>query len=484
MDLDKARCAAYIPRKKRYCKNPPLEGSMYCHNHQNYAPSDEVMDKDPEPIKLGSKRFNRWLNKLGFREGITIAAIIGAIFLLISLPGDLSDLIDLFNKDERTAMDGEFRIAVAEFTVVGDSRNSDTGFVVANILYERLVQELAQFDSGIRIQKWGPAEVDKRGNVTGTSPEQLAESAENLAVKIETDILVYGMIDASGNDWEIQPYFFVAEKNFYDAQEIIGQHDIGMAFVIPEGNSTTARVALGSELTERVNLLSQVTLGLAYYALEAYQSSLDTLLQAETIEGLSPEDGLQVLYLLIGNAAGKVEDAALSEAYNLKALEIDPEYSRAHIGLASSYYLRGIQQNPVDVQLLEEAIQQYLTAIDAKNQPELADIPAKAHFGIGQTLFVLKFLKARDSYDPAIAELEKVIAIYGDGANPRVQHLAGEAHGRLGRIYLEMNMSDKALVEFETAVELLDSVPSRQEIYVTRVAETQTAIDEDELKRE
>lgn len=65
-----------------------------------------------------------------------------------------------------------------------------------------------------------------------------------------------------------------------------------------------------------------------------------------------------------------------------------------------------------------------------------------------------------------------------------MQHLAGEAHGRLGRIYLEMNMSDKALVEFETAVELLDSVPSRQEIYVTRVAETQTAIDEDELKRE
>ena len=114
-------------------------------------------------------------------------------------------------------------------------------------------------------------------------------------------MLVYGAIDASQPLWQVTPEFYVSSTNFSEAQEITGQHQMGEPFALAGEGGLLSRVDLSKKMDARAEAITRVTLGLAYYSLREYASSLATLQSAENIPGWQDSQGKAVLYLLEGH---------------------------------------------------------------------------------------------------------------------------------------------------------------------------------------
>ena len=471
MDSNRRNCAA-ITKRNRQCSRRAMPESNYCRQHHS------IYKASLKSVPKRSKIWNK-LNQIGIGK-ITLIGIVSAIAVVIGFAGDTLGLYDRFKSNQAGKMSGDFRIAIAEFTVEDSIVPKSFGMDLAEGMYQRLQQETDKFTT-VSVTIWGPKQVRKAGEITGTTLTEKAISVEQIAQDIGANILVYGDIEAVSSRWIVQPRFYISEEGFYEAQEIIGQHNVGKPIELLGQDNTASRFEFSDELTRRIQLLSQLTIGIIYFSIQEYEQSLRVLLQAEEIDGLNKNDGLQVLHLLIGNAAGKRNEIAGGESRYLdvaetnyqKALRLDSEYSRAYIGLASVQYNRALYSEKPNAELLNKAIELYLKALDAKNQPDLADISTKAHFGLGQSLMVLALIGEDATFLSSISEFERVINDYNEGDNPRVRVLAGEAHARLGRIYLEIDMQMDALAEYEAATDLLIDYPQRQELYEQRVIELQ-----------
>lgn len=377
-----------------------------------------------------------------------------------------------------TPMTGDFRIAVAGFAVTGQAAREGLGIELAEGVQLRLAENLSEVNPGLIITIWGP---DRVGSLEAIGREDRAHQAMQLAEKIGADMVVYGAIDTLQPFWRVIPEFYIAGENFFEAQEIVGQHDLGSAFPLIGQDNIAGRITLGEEMTPRVQLLSKITVGLAYYAIHRYEDALEHFLSTESIEGMSDELGRQVVYLLIGNAAGKWGEVNLAERYYQKALDIDPEYARAYVGLGSVAYFRALEPfeqsndpQETDLDRLDLAIQRYERALSAAHQPALADIGTKVHFGLGQCYFMRAYSGSDPWFDPAIAEFKQVIEAYDDGANPRVRELAAESHARLGLIFDLSGATAQAVEEYEIAASLLLDHPDRQSLYLSRAEALRT----------
>jgi tetratricopeptide (TPR) repeat protein len=281
----------------------------------------------------------------------------------------------------------------------------------------------------------------------------------------------------------VTPEFYVSVQNFYEAEELVGQYEIGASFRVDGNGETARRIGLNDELSPRVAVLSRIAVGLARYYLHHFEKALETFKDAREIEGVEGRGIDQVLYLLMGNAAGKMMDLESSEIYHRASLLIDPEYARAHIGLAGVYYIRALEkfretENPedIDVSWLYEAIATYDKALSAANKPAHSDVTAKVKFGLGQCYMMLVYVGEEEFFDPAIENFQAVIAEYDGGANPRMRERAAESHGRLGLIYTLSGHEDLALRHYRKASSLLGSYPERQSVYHDRIQSLQSGL--------
>lgn len=264
---------------------------------------------------------------------------------------------------EPVHMTGDFRIAVAGFAEKGQSGNSRTGTELAQGVFLRLEQTAKDSDEGFTITVWGP---DKVGDIRGQSREERAAFAEQLAKNRGADIVVYGMVEATGTVWQLLPEFYVSSENFYEAGEIVGQHEMGMPLALMGQSRIVDRIKVSDKFTSRVQALSKMIVGLAHYSNHDYERALVIFQSAERVEGWEDNEGKQVLYLLIGNAAGKNGMIELAETYYRKSRDIDPEYARAYIGLANVYYRlasrlfeKTLKPADIDPSLIEQAIATY-----------------------------------------------------------------------------------------------------------------------------
>jgi tetratricopeptide (TPR) repeat protein len=244
-----------------------------------------------------------------------------------------------------------------------------------------------------------------------------------------------------------------------------------------QGNIAT-RIDVSSKLTSRVRLLSVMTIGLAYYAARNFEQSLEIFRELARDSAWESVGGKEVLHLLIGNSAGRINDLALAEQAYLEALQIDPGYSRGYAGLGNVYFIRALEPiresedlSKVDSELIKLSIEAYEKAKTASHQPALSDIPVKVHFGLGQAYLMRSYANENEVVEPAVREFEMVIAYYADGENPRVRELAAESHARLGLIYASMGQKKSAIQEYQMAAALLFDVPERQHLYEERAME-------------
>lgn len=377
-------------------------------------------------------------------------------------------------------MTGDFRVAVADFAVAGSSGKASAGTELAEGVYLKLNESLSEINKDFTITIWSP---DKVGKIEGNTPEERAEAAEKIAKRIGADILVYGFIDMAKPLWEITPEFYIASENFYEAEEITGQYQIGETFSLVGQENVARRIELSNKFEARSQAISRITIGLAYYSLQDFQNALKVFQSAENISGWDESQGKEVLYLLAGNAAMKVENFDISTNELNKALSIDPSYARPLIALGSVYYLQALIPfdktkipSDVDLHLLDKAIEKYNQALKARRQPALSDISTKVHFGLGQCYLMQTYAGVNIPLANAVEEFQMVVANYGEGKNPRIRELAAEAHARLGLINDLSGYSNDAAQEYRLAAELLFDNPERQKQYQERVRELSAGI--------
>jgi len=424
---------------------------------------------------------------------------VGFALLSILVVGSAIALYAALHPQISDHMTGDFRIAVAGFAEIGNSGSSRIGMELAQGVYLRLEQTFDELDLDITVTTWGPDQVERFGVIDGESVDERARSAARIADAIKADVIVYCLVDTTDAIWQVTPEFYVSAGNFYEAEEIIGQHALGASFPIAGEGGIADRITVSSEWTSRVQVLSRITVGLAYYSVRNFDQALTTFQAAEGIEGWDDSEGKQVLYLLIGNAAGKIaalkyrdaveqsealrsneilrtsEDLRLAETYYQKSSALDAEYARAYVGLASVYYMQALtpfletmEPADADSDKVRLSIATYQKAPKAAHQPPLSDISTKVHFGLGQCHFMLVYSGNAEYFNPAIAEFEAVIEEYADGDNPRVRELAAESYARLALIYKLSGHPDWAVEKYEMAASLLQDNPDRRYLFQER----------------
>jgi hypothetical protein len=128
------------------------------------------------------------------------------------------------------AMTGEFNIAVAEFGVLdseGNPARSEDGKRFAEFLHQRLTTEFVGLDLKIPYEIWSPKDT---GLIQGADPAKRAQSAGDLADKINANVLIYGIIREAEGSSQVNPEFYVNYRGFEQAQEITGNTSWGSLF--------------------------------------------------------------------------------------------------------------------------------------------------------------------------------------------------------------------------------------------------------------
>jgi tetratricopeptide (TPR) repeat protein len=432
------------------CKNLVPKGKKYCHHH-------------------GRRRF--WKN-------LSVSAIVSIILVVIGLIADLFG-ISGFNLRQvlfQEKMTGDFRIAVAGFAEKGVNMQSHLGYELADSVKLHLNENLTEIKPGLIITVWGP---DRVGVIYGDTAEARAVEAERIAQRIHADMIVYGLIETNGQgEYTVTPEFYISAENYYEASEITGEHDLGTSFQIVSSSNPALRYEFGEQMYTRSKALSIISVGLAYFAIHDYQKALDIFRSAENIDGWQDRQGKQVLYAMIGYAAGKAAKYDLANTALNKAIEIDPNYTRPYIGMANLAYIQALapfdkSKDPKDIDLksLEDCFRYLNMAEQAPKKPPLADIETKIHFSRGQCYWLKTYSAQLPTFDLAVSEFDKVITAYDDGSNPRIQELAGESYARLGLIYDLSGYKELAGHQYQTAAELLKDIPGRYELYKKRANE-------------
>lgn len=429
-------------------------------------------DKITQYITIG-------VTHLTLRQKLTLSFLL--LFVFIGLPSIYWGYGYLYP----TQMTGDFRVAVAQFNWQGEG--SDISFELSDGIALKLEENLATAQQDLTITVWGPNQV---GMVNGLTPEERATAAAGLAEKIGADIVIYGVMDASNSNLVTTPEFYISDKNLVDAQEITGQHQLGLSFLIPgAANNTATRVNFSNKLTGRTALLSELIVGLAYYSAHEYELALTSFQKVETSEIWQEVGGKEVLYLLLGNAFGKSKQWAEAELAFNESIKLDGEYARAYVGLAGIYYAYALSEvaqengkedfSKLNLEQLNHSIDLYNHGLAAKNQPALSNIEAKVHFGLGQCYFIADLANGSFAFELAIKEFSEVVTAYGDGANPRIKEITAESHARLGLIYYLLGDYAAAKQEYEQAIELLADQPGRQEVFKDRLNEIDNLIPQD-----
>lgn len=410
--------------------------------------------------------YKRYLTK-DIRKKLTVGGIVTFVLAAIGLLADLTGIGILGQWEKNERMTGDIRIAIANFAIVDSTGDTRAAISLAHDMTQKLSEMLIESNDNFSITIWGP---DRVGHIHGINKIERAKSAAAIAEQTGANLIIYGLVDNSELTWYYTPEFYINAPNYYEASEITGAYELGLPILMVGQGNIADRIEFSNELSVRSRILTYVTVGLAYYANHNYERAGYYWQKAADISSKNNYIGQKILYLLLGNAAGKNNQLELAQIQYEKCLSIDPAYARAYIGLANIYYLRGLG-NVLNVEMLYESIHLLKLAEVTPDHDELADISAKVHFSLGQNYLLLNLADRRIDIDIAIKEFNAVINEYSNGANPRIRILAGESHARLGLIMKESGDFVRAMEEYNIAVDLLKDLPERQRIYLERIKE-------------
>lgn len=362
----------------------------------------------------------------------------------------------------------DFRVSIAGF-VISDNDSLIDEKEISNwekSLAQRLQQNVDAEVNNVIIQVWDSS---CSGKASGKTEAEWITSAQNIAEETESGLVIYGSIrNISATETELQPYFYISLQNAYEAQEILGPYVLGEPFSIISLDPTTRRKAFNDAMQPKLSLLSRISIGLTNFSVGNYQQAgeifEETLLETES---LSKSEQI-LLYVLAGNSAGKVNDFEKAATLFQQAILVNPEYSRAYVGLGGVYYMQALEIYKISIEQSEEldqnAFKNYLDVADdafqrasnANYKPDSASIDVKVSFGMGQVA-LLRFLVLNNiqDIDTAFRDFQQVVEMYAQSDNnSSLKLLAAESHGRMGLISLLVSDCQDALTQYQNAYNL------------------------------
>jgi tetratricopeptide (TPR) repeat protein len=414
----------------------------------------------------GAVTFIQKLPKWLFPFLLVIVSLLGLVLLILVRP--------LLQGPGQ--MNGRFNIAVAAFDVLedGKSKASEDGERLANDIYMELLKGKDSYPLG-NVVIWGP---DKVGRVSGADVVTRDQEARIKAQKIGANVLVYGILDDSGT-LQLLPEFYINELGFADALELTGNYPLGNSIPIDASRlqNPVIKDSLSKNLSTRSKVFSLFTIGLFHYALRDYKSAYDTFLEANHDPNWSDNSGKEIIYLFLGNAANKLSMYDDASSWFDNAIKNDPDYARVYIGKGETYYQQAIQPlchgSHVDIEFLNKAIHAYQQSLNSLTQDPHADIPEKAHFGIGRSTLMKTEAwlgtADRNLLEQAERELKMVTNSYEAG-NVVFTELAAQAYGQLGLLYYFTRRDSESITAYESAL-AIESLDSYKAVYIGNLKE-------------
>lgn len=453
--------------------------------------------------------FSRWLDTLkGTRPPPAATKVVKgsrrAFLLLLFVLGAASTLVGIptLQHSIRTVVPGircwfpvpmeagRFNVVMAPFVTQngGNTRVTRDSRDLANFLYSRFENNFAELDLDLPYALRGP---NTACPINGRDHTARALAAQQLARKLHASVVIYGVIDLSGDAPAFAPEFYVDDTGIGDVAELTGPYDLGRPVRVDLPLQTGDLVSLAEHpLHARIKALSLIALGLAAYSVDDYDQAIAYYEQAEQIKNWSESAGKDVVYLLLGNTHAmraardkSIEDIDAADAYLDRALELAPDSVRALVSKAGVTYQLALgdpaqlRASDVDPGLLDEAEQLYLQAL-AMPAPEEANIPARVHYSLGQIDLIRHYLLGEDWLQKAKAEFQLVVDAYAAG-DTRSPITVGHSYARLGLIahQLEQNPQD-AVDDYTHAIELV--TPHWQTRYLLELGDVYTSLHDQE----
>lgn len=347
---------------------------------------------------------------------------------------------------------GDFYIAVAEFDQV-----SSSDLMIAPQISQSIFDYL---DTEFLLQEIYPNQIVVGKKNIGVIAS--GQEAENLAQKINADIVIYGSVIIDRDSISIITKYYVADTFRSDVSELIGAHQLTMPILY--GINDSGELSLGSgiinEIQDRSLILIHFTRALMFFdanyrsgktfdlrqSMESIQDAID---QAENYEYI---EGGEVLYLFASHISRLLGDFQEAQLYLDQAFDINPNYGRAYIELANIYY---------DQDEFEKAFQSYQTALELEDQPYGYYLIENANLGLGN-VYAYQFQIASEEEKLALAEkslyhYQIVIDSFIENENPRLQEMAALAYFGSGVIYYLQFDCEQTLNYFNKADTLTES---------------------------
>ena len=215
--------------------------------------------------------------------------------------------------------------------------------------------------------------------------------AQQLAERVGAQMVVYGNFaaraDANTPTGQLEVGFYVA-RVANAADEIVGPYQLSSPIPVrwpmtPDVENNT-RLALN----DRNRLLSRFALGLAYDLFGRPEQALAIFLDADAKSTASYKVGREVLYFFIAREHLLLQQTQQAEQMHQKALALNPNYARAHLGLGDVYlqYAAAITEPQALLQsdALRNAEEQYgLAEQQAILSPDVPQLVPLARLGLG-----------------------------------------------------------------------------------------------------
>jgi tetratricopeptide (TPR) repeat protein len=444
-----------------------------------------------------------WWRRPVLRRGLSRGwAAVGVVATLTGLWGSYGRFVT--GDPPPPVMRGTLNVAIANFGS-NDSRGQHeaTGKLatdVATAVADLLTEELRPLLARLRIEVRGPAQFP---NVRGASATARADDVRKRAREIDADLVVYGALTTDGNTTTLQPELYVADTIRGDIGEGVGDHPWGSPLELPGAPERNPLLAqqMGEQLSARTKALASMIAGIWYYRANRPTLARRYLELAVATDSWRDQDGKEVVYLFLGNAAERhaAQQQRLGQnrvarrwfdqavGYYRQALRIDREYARAYYGIAESRFLQiDLSCRPMrtDRQQLEQVVRDLERARAATNRPALANIDAKIAFGLGRAYVCMTLAGVADRRAAAEHELDAAIKAFQqrpphDPSTVGSREIAAEAYAQRGLLattyagFPDARVRDlRAVEDYKQAIMLSADRPPRLGVFYGNLADT------------
>ena len=362
----------------------------------------------------------------------------GIVFLGLKLSG-------LAGPRGPATMQGAFNVAIAEFGQddgKGHVTHSDDGARLSRWVYDSLRAQLDAFpDTDVKtdVQIWHDSlPAAEKGTTLGIVANE--QEAAKLAERVGAHMVIWGNLDPQRG---FIPRFYISSQLQGDSDAVVGQYQVGDR---PVPVDMSAPEFVKRALTERTNLLFWYTIGLRQENYGFAQKALEVFRQAETyaIALQGQQEGAEILYFLLGQAALFADDDNTAQAALEKALAINPGFVRAQVVLGSVYLRRAQRltgQDRLETTDWEQAVREYEKAIamaPASKDPVWGLGAAPLALGMAYKIEGDAYLggklydQADQNYDVALTKTQAALAPLLAADTHR---LLGQAYSTLGSVY-------------------------------------------------